>query len=321
MDLPSAIALVSSLWKERISLRPGLNALLLVGGVDSGKSTLAKELSTLLSRCSEVFLLDADPGQQSLSIPGCVGVLDLASGEKAHALVGSTSPSGVYSFSLLLAIEELLELCARRAEGREVCLVVDTCGMVDGGYGFGLLRSYAHLLRPRMTVVMGEEGFLGCRELISVFGLFGHLVRLKPLEGARRRGQAERRDRRRARLEGLLEEGTELELGPQDLLGVAEVPSGPQVYRPGGCYGEGLSPCLLDGLLGKVVAIKDRGFRTLGVGLCVEASGRLVLKLFRSWVWTSGCGGPFWVMYGKASLETPSGERALGEEGLACREM
>jgi polynucleotide 5'-hydroxyl-kinase GRC3/NOL9 len=139
---------------------------LLVGGLDSGKSTLAHTmLRDALAAGRPVAFLDADVGQKSVGPPATVGLKHIRSPEDlepdrlaaadALGFVGSTSPQG----HLLPLVTSLARMHARaRAEGAEF-VVVDTSGMVSGIYGQLVKYHKVEMLQPDLVVGLqrGEE--------------------------------------------------------------------------------------------------------------------------------------------------------------------
>ena len=139
---------------------------LLIGGLDSGKSTLAHTMvRAALEAGRTAAYLDADAGQKSVGPPATVGLKhvrspeDLEPGRLAVAdalgFVGSTSPQG----HLLPLVTSLTRLHARaRDEGADF-VVVDTSGMVSGIYGQLVKYHKVEMLRPDLVVGLqrGEE--------------------------------------------------------------------------------------------------------------------------------------------------------------------
>jgi len=138
----------------------------LIGGLDSGKTTLARTIiREALSAGRTVALLDGDVGQKSVGPPATVGVKQIhdvgdLEPEKlavadALSFVGSTTPQG----HLLPLVTGLARLASfTRADGADL-LVVDTSGMVSGIYGQLVKFHKVEMLQPDLVVGLrrGEE--------------------------------------------------------------------------------------------------------------------------------------------------------------------
>jgi len=139
---------------------------MLVGGLDSGKSTLGLALAAAaLEGGRTVAFLDADIGQKVVGPPTAVTLrlIREAGDLEPHALaapealyfVGATSPQG----QLLPLVVGAARLLARaRADGADL-VVVDTSGLVSGVYGQILKYHKIDLLRPDVVIGLqrGEE--------------------------------------------------------------------------------------------------------------------------------------------------------------------
>jgi polynucleotide 5'-hydroxyl-kinase GRC3/NOL9 len=140
---------------------------LLVGGLDSGKSTLALALlRAALAAGRPAAFLDGDVGQKSVGPPATVGLKHVRTAEDlepapmaapdALGFVGSTSPQG----HLLPLVTSLARLHTRaREEGAEF-VVVDTSGMVSGIYGQLVKYHKVEMLQPDLVVGLQRGGEL-----------------------------------------------------------------------------------------------------------------------------------------------------------------
>jgi polynucleotide 5'-hydroxyl-kinase GRC3/NOL9 len=140
--------------------------ILLVGGLDSGKSTLASRIARASIEAGlQVGFLDADVGQSTVGPPATVGLrmcrsvqdMDPASLARADrlAFVGATSPQG---HLLPLVVGTRLLLDEAREQGADT-IVTDTTGLVSGVYGQLLKFHKIAVLRPDLVVGLerGEE--------------------------------------------------------------------------------------------------------------------------------------------------------------------
>jgi polynucleotide 5'-hydroxyl-kinase GRC3/NOL9 len=154
-------------YEELIARAVGARGVhVLVGGMDSGKSTLARRIASAgVAEGLVVGVLDADVGQSSVGPPTTVGLrlcrteADLApeSLQQADelAFVGSISPQG-HLLPLVTGARILLDRA--REQGAEL-VVVDTTGQVSGVYAQLLKFHKIGVLQPEMVVGLarGEE--------------------------------------------------------------------------------------------------------------------------------------------------------------------
>jgi polynucleotide 5'-hydroxyl-kinase GRC3/NOL9 len=154
---------------------------MLVGGLDTGKSTLARRIAGAgIEAGIPVGLLDTDVGQSTIGPPTTVGLrlcrspADLEPDALARAdhlaFVGSTSPQG-HLLPLVTGARLLLDRA--RATGAEL-VVVDTTGLVSGVYGQILKFHKVGILQPDLVV-----GLARGQELEPVLGV---LRRFYPAE-------------------------------------------------------------------------------------------------------------------------------------------
>lgn len=142
------------------------HTVMFIGGLDSGKSTLARATAAFALRLGRsVAYLDADVSQKTVGPPATVGMKrihepdDLTLERMAHAdalgFVGSTSPQD----HLLPLVGALTRLSQRaHADGADL-VVVDTSGMVSGIWG-QLIKYYkVDMLEPDLVVGLqrGQE--------------------------------------------------------------------------------------------------------------------------------------------------------------------
>lgn len=140
--------------------------MLFLGGLDAGKSTLARAVAAHgLSLGRAVAYLDADVGQKTVGPPATVGLkhirtpddltLERLAEADLLAFVGSTSPQG-FLLPLVAGLSRLHHLARR--EGAEL-VVVDTSGPISGIYGQLAKYHTVELLVPDLIVGLqrGEE--------------------------------------------------------------------------------------------------------------------------------------------------------------------
>lgn len=138
----------------------------LVGGMDSGKSTLGRKIAAAAAQGGRaVAYIDADLGQKTVGPPTSVtlrvlreaGEADPESMARPDALyfVGSTSPQG----QLLPLVVGTGRMLTRAWEEEADLVVVDTSGLVSGVYGQLLKYHKIELLEPDVVIGLqrGEE--------------------------------------------------------------------------------------------------------------------------------------------------------------------
>ncbi|MDQ4143594.1 MAG: hypothetical protein M3198_07600 [Actinomycetota bacterium] len=150
---------------ERLLASPGV--VFLVGGIDSGKTTLAMELARRAEGAGiSPAIVDADIGQSTIGPPTTVGLklcagmqeigIDALREADALAFVGSLSPRG-HLLPLAVGAGELTSRA--RAAGCRL-IIVDSTGLVSGIAG-QLLKFYKmHLVRPDYVIAMKRGGEL-----------------------------------------------------------------------------------------------------------------------------------------------------------------
>ncbi len=132
----------------------------LVGGPDSGKSTLAAFLVRELSQQADVGLVDCDPGQSSLGLPTTVNAGIFTRGASTpqqifSRFVGDTSPQRRQA-AILLALHRLAQ---KLTEASVPTMVFDSSGYALGCSATEFQATVIELLRPDMVVFLsrGEE--------------------------------------------------------------------------------------------------------------------------------------------------------------------
>lgn len=142
------------------------HTVVLVGGLDSGKSTLSLALlrAAIMAGRPSAFI-DADVGQKTVGPPATVTLKlvrsvgdlepDVLAVADAMSFVGSTSPEG----HLLPVVTSVATLHAKAREAGADFVVVDTSGLVSGIYGQLLKYHKLELLKPDLVVGLqrGEE--------------------------------------------------------------------------------------------------------------------------------------------------------------------
>lgn len=157
--------------------------IMVMGGVDTGKSWMALRMGEVLSqRGMRVALLSLDPGQASVGPPAVLGLeLPLRPDSRllfptAMVFLGYLSPpwdAGGF-------IEASEKIVRRAAELAYDVMLADTCGMIAGGFARAIKQQEIKILGPDLIVSLDREG-----ETRHIFDDFqktgkGELVYLTP---------------------------------------------------------------------------------------------------------------------------------------------
>jgi polynucleotide 5'-hydroxyl-kinase GRC3/NOL9 len=156
----------------------------LVGGLDSGKTTLARRIARAgLEAGLNVGFLDADVGQSTVGPSTTIGLricrspsdLEHVSLSRADELffVGGASPQG-HLVPLVVGTRILLDQA--RAEGCDL-VVTDTTGLVSGVYGQQLKHYKVRLLQPDLIIGL-ERG----SELAPLIGILRRFTAVEVMQ-------------------------------------------------------------------------------------------------------------------------------------------
>lgn len=240
---------MSPIWPqavlEELAERVDGKLVVFLGGVDTGKSTLIRELYELLG--GEVEIVDGDLGQSTIGPPTCISRGDYEEVRESY-FVGDISPRGN-----LLPVVVGMKLLVERA--RRPCLV-DTDGYIDGNAARAYKGELLNLLQPEVLVLLQRGGELDYFKLYRRKG-----VEVVELQVAHR-GEKAREERIRAREMAFRRYFSQAELRRWPLTGL-------RFERDLLGHGEPLNVKELEGLLGyQVIA----GWR-LGRGATVIVEG------------------------------------------------
>jgi len=200
-------AITPALGWHRLLAHLDRGTILVLGGQGSGKTSLARWLVGQLGRgLDRVALVDCDPGQSTIGVPGCLGLAITGPWEAPAALwfVGSTSPPG----HLLPSVVGAARLAARARAAGAQAVILDTSGLVAGGAARALHYHLALAAEVDQVVAIGGNGGHGgggaggeaVEALVGLLQAEGRQIERVPGSAAARdRGDAARRDHREAR--------------------------------------------------------------------------------------------------------------------------
>jgi polynucleotide 5'-hydroxyl-kinase GRC3/NOL9 len=248
---------------ERVLAGVERGNLLVVGPAGSGKSTLARWLVGQLARSLDrVALVDCDPGQTSVGVPGCVGLALTGPWEAPAAswFVGATTPTR----HLLPLVVGAARLARHARERGAQAVVLDAPGRVDST----VARVLHHHLAPATGIDQviaieppagdggaGDGG--GLAALLAVLAAPERRIeRLAPAAGARDRSRDERRRHREGRVAAHLAGAATRLFSPRRVLGPDWSFGGGARLAPGTVLGllDGDGICLGLGVLEEVHA-------------------------------------------------------------------
>ncbi|ASJ08483.1 polyhydroxyalkanoate depolymerase [Thermococcus siculi] len=183
---------------DNLSSRPGPLKVMLVGGTDSGKTTLLTFLANgLIERGLRVAVVDSDVGQKGILPPATISLAfpegSFSSPSEltgvAHYFIGTTSP-GQYAGEMAVGVKRLVDIALESAD----VVLIDTTGFVEGP-GAEMKRLKAELVRPDVTVFLERDNELeGLRKLLSPYG---DVVSIRVSPKAREHSREQRREVRR----------------------------------------------------------------------------------------------------------------------------
>jgi len=151
-------------------LDPQNKMIMVIGGPDTGKTTLVEELISLFSARFRIGVVDADIGQSHIGPPTTIAWAPLrgkfSGWEKIKCedmyFVGTISPSG----NLLPMVTGTKIICdiARHKVDK---LIIDTTGMIRGGAGKILKVCKIEVVKPQVVLALERED-----ELSSILRAF-----------------------------------------------------------------------------------------------------------------------------------------------------
>lgn len=203
----------------RLLALPRGASILLLGGMDCGKTTWIREaVATLTGAGRTVAVVDCDLGQSEIGPPTTVGAALAAPGGEYRSL-RDLVPLGAYFVGATSPMRHLLDVCvggvqmARIAKKRRPdLLLIDTDGLIAGGSARTFKRRLAELLLPQVVIALTRGPEL--EPLLTAFsGLDAPEIWRVPVSAAvQRKTPAARATRRAARFLSALSDAQPLVL-------------------------------------------------------------------------------------------------------------
>ena len=133
---------------------------LILGGVDTGKTTLAAVLAGRLARGRPVGVIDADIGQSHIGPPATVG---WAVVDKPQIDFAQLTPGGISFVGDITPVGHLLQLtaavtqCVQRVSEVTEQIIIDTPGFIAGPAAAALWWAVQRILRPKLILAVQRE--------------------------------------------------------------------------------------------------------------------------------------------------------------------
>ena len=198
--------------------------MLLLGGVDTGKTFAARQVVTAFSQAgAALVVVDCDLGQSEIGPPGTVGAAWAEPG-RAYGSLRELAPLASYFVGAATPARHSLDVCvgavqmARVARKRRPDLVlVDTDGLISGLTGRNYKRRLAELLLPSVVLALARG-----EELAPILTAFRGLAApevwpVAVAEETQRKTPAARATRRSARFLSALEGAQSITLSLDDV--------------------------------------------------------------------------------------------------------
>lgn len=145
---------VSRQWLELLPKLPTERGrLIVIGGSDTGKTTLCRWLLSKLPETSRPALVDSDLGQATVGPPACVGWRFAGSAEAHYTFVGDTTPA-TNPLAALTATVRAVQ--SAEAAGAGIVLL-DTSGYLGGRGGYELKNAKLEVLAPLHVILLGDS--------------------------------------------------------------------------------------------------------------------------------------------------------------------
>jgi polynucleotide 5'-hydroxyl-kinase GRC3/NOL9 len=178
---------LNNTWRE-LAGRIGKEVAMVIGRVDTGKSTLIKFLASELNAA----IVDADIGQSDIGPPTVVS-LGRKRGEKLEMIdgyfVGSTTPAK-HLLQMVVGVKKMVERAPRP-------VVVNTTGLVDGPIGRALKTQKIEAIKPDLLILIERERELDYYRYFEKAGI--EILRLQVSPFAEAKSKIDRkRERERA---------------------------------------------------------------------------------------------------------------------------
>ncbi|AEC51630.1 hypothetical protein PNA2_0714 [Pyrococcus sp. NA2] len=202
---------------ERITSLKRPSTVMIIGDVDTGKTTLAIYLANeLLSRGLRVAIVDSDVGQKGILPPATISMALVDSHFSSleelkafyHYFIGSITPNQFFG-EMVVGTMRLVDIAKRFSD----VVLIDTTGMIYGS-GVELKRMKIEAIKPDLILALDREG-----ELDPIIKGFEDItVKLEVSEKAREFSRGERREFRKEKWKKYFENARTVTFNIKDVL-------------------------------------------------------------------------------------------------------
>jgi len=172
-------------WADKIALQllsrdlMQRGSCLILGGADTGKTTLAAALGRRLAQNRPVGIIDADVGQSHIGPPATVGWAIVRDGQLDFSqltaggisFVGSVTPVGH-----LLQLTAAIVRCVEKVSEVTELMIVDTPGFISGPAAATLWWTVQRILKPKLIVAVQRSEELS--DILVGLGTLGSQLEL-----------------------------------------------------------------------------------------------------------------------------------------------
>ncbi|MCX7916877.1 MAG: Clp1/GlmU family protein [bacterium] len=147
-----------------IFLKNGIKKILFIGGSDTGKTTLIKDIANFLfENNKDVFIFDCDIGQSHIGPPTTIGYAKLKEKigddfylkpEKFY-FTGTVSPS----FSIINFLTGVIKI-NKYLEGKRGKILIDTTGYIKDKTAISLKINKIEIIQPDLVILLEKENEL-----------------------------------------------------------------------------------------------------------------------------------------------------------------
>lgn len=241
--------------------RKDIKKILLIGGSDTGKTTLIMDIANILIKGkNKVFIIDSDVGQSHIGPPTTIGIAEIKNGvsniskikEDEIYFVGSITPSG----NILGMITGIKKMSNYRWKGK---LLIDTTGYINDPLAIYLKIHKIEILKPDLVILLEKGNEL---ELIKKFIKFSsvNLINIKVPEIIPSKSMEERANYRKRKFIEYFKNSREEKIEFDNL----------SIKIIGFRYIKQLEEIFSLNLKGALVSFFDKEFKDISLGLILD---------------------------------------------------